>query len=162
MHLPSKSCAGLSGHAPDHFVGRFNLATAYAQAERYAEAAREFEHALDLAPSNHAARLAAAKCEVNVGNHWRALELVDGWDESAPDGVDEFEVEYLRGIALRGISSFVHAANVLRRAVELKPEHADARRELGTVLARQGTVGRGQSSIAARARAGSGVAGDLA
>ena len=130
----------LVGHAPDHFVGRFNLATAFAQAERYAEAAREFEHALDLAPSNHGARLAAAKCEVNIGNHRRALELVDDWDESVPDGVDGFEVEYLRGIALRGISSFVRAEDVLRKAVGLKPEHAGARRELGTVLARQGRL----------------------
>ena len=130
----------LVDRAPDHFVGRFNLATAYAQAEEYAEAAREFEHALALAPGNHAARLAAAKCEVNLGNHRRALELVDGWDEPMAVGIDGFEVEYLRGIALREISSFVHAEDVLRKAIGLKPEHAGARRELGTVLARQGRL----------------------
>ncbi len=126
--------------APDQFVGRFNLATAYAQADRYAEAAGQFEHALSLAPGNQDARLAAAKCEVNLGNHRRALDLVDGWDESVPNGIDGFEVEYLRGIALKVTASLVQAEDALRQAVALKPGHAGARRELGTVLARQGQL----------------------
>lgn len=128
----------LVARAPDHFVGRFNLAAAYAQAEQFAEAAVQFEYALSLAPGNHDARLAAAKCEVNLGNHQKALDLVAEWDESMPAGVDPFEVEYLRGVALKGTSSLRQAENALRRAVSLESEHADARRELGTVLARQG------------------------
>lgn len=132
--------SGLVTQAPDHFVGRFNLAVAYAQAERFAEAAGQFEHALSLAPGNHNARIAAAKCEVNLGNHQRALDLVNEWDESMPRGADRFELEYLRGIALKGTSSFVQAEDALRQAVLLKPDHADARRELGTVLARQGQL----------------------
>ena len=126
--------------APDHFIGRFNLATAYAQSERFAEAVDQFEHALRLAPGNHDARLAAAKCAVNLGSHQRALDLVAEWEESLPAGVDQFEVEYLRGVALKGTSSLPQAENTLRRAVSLEPEHADARRELGTVLVRQGQL----------------------
>lgn len=130
----------LLAREPDHFVGRFNLATAYAQAEQYAEAAEHFRRALSLAPGNHDARLAAAKCEVNLGNAQQALDLIIGWQEEMPPGIDRFEVDYLRGIAHRHAGSLEQSRDALLRAVALQPRHAGARRELGTVLARQGQL----------------------
>ena len=120
---------------PSSFVGRFNLATAFAQAERFEEASAEFGRALELAPGHHGARLAAAKCEMNLGNHARALDLVGAWGESTPAGVDQFEVAYIRGLAFKGTGSLTQAEAALRQAVTANPGHADARRELGTLLA---------------------------
>ena len=91
---------------PSHFTGRFNLATAYAQAERFDAAAEHFREALRLDPGNVAARLAAAKVEINLRNFKQALALTQVWEETPPSALDPTEIFHLRGVAQRATGEF--------------------------------------------------------
>ena len=122
---------------PSHFLGRFNLATAYAHAERYPEAAEHFKEALRLDPTHDLSRLFASKALVRIENHQEALDLTDPWREEAPPELDEFEVRGIRGIALQGLGRFQEAEAVLRKAAELRPTDSEVQFHLGVVLARQ-------------------------
>jgi len=121
---------------PDDFGARFNLATVFAKAERYPEAAKHYQEALRINPSSDVARLSAAKALVNIHEYERALELVERWSESWPPSVDEFELRHVRGTALRGLGEYAKAEAELRRAVALRPDHADSHYNLGFALAR--------------------------
>jgi len=122
---------------PSHFAGRFNLATAYAHVDRYAEAAKHFTEALRLDPAHHLARLFAAKAFVNIENHQEALDLTGRWSEQSPPELDGFEVWSIRGIALQGLGRFGEAEAVLREAAQLRPADAEVQFNLGVVLGRQ-------------------------
>ena len=122
---------------PSHFAGRFNLAAAYAQAEKYAEAAMHFKEAMRLDAGSHLARLFAAKALVNAAGHQEALDLTDRWRKSGPAELDEFEIRSVRGRASLGLGRFEAAVGELRRAAELRPEDPEVEFNLGVALARQ-------------------------
>lgn len=123
--------------SPGHFAGHFNLAVAYAQRDRYAEASEHFASALDLDPGHSMARLSAAKAAVNLRDFRRALDLTEPWAVAIPEAVDGFEVHYLRGIAFGGVGNLGDAERSLRRAVVANGGSAEARRALGELLARR-------------------------
>ena len=123
---------------PGHFAGRFNLATAYAQADRFSEASTHFAKALELEPSHTRARLSAAKALVNLKDFPRAIELTEPWAGAVPQSVDSFEVQYLRGIALREMGRLDEAEAALRDAIAERSGSAAARQALGELLAQGG------------------------
>ena len=123
---------------PGHFAGHFNLAVAYAQQDRYAEASEHFGAALDLDPRHPMARLSAAKAAVNLRAFQHALDLTKAWTDATPEAVDGYEVYYLRGIALRELGNVADAEQTLRRAVAANGDAAEARQALGELLAQRG------------------------
>lgn len=122
---------------PGHFAGHFNLAVAYAQQDRYAEASEHFGAALDLDPRHPMARLSAAKAAVNLRAFQHALDLTDAWTDSTPEAVDRHEVHYLRAIALRELGHLADAERALRRAVAANGDSAEVRQALGELLAQR-------------------------
>ena len=122
---------------PDHFAGHFNLAAAYAQQDRFAEASEHYSVAMSLDPLHPIARLSAAKVEVNLRNFQEALELTQPWADGTPPSVDAFEVDYLRGICLRALGSTADAEAALRRAVNADDANPEARQALGELLAQR-------------------------
>lgn len=132
---------------PGHFAGRFNLAAAYAQAEKYAEAAMHFKEAMRLDAGSHLARLFAAKALVNAAGHQEALDLTDRWSKSGPAELDEFEIRNVRGRASLGLGRFEAAEAELRRAAELRPEDPEAEFSLGIALAGQRDFGQAREHL---------------
>ena len=122
---------------PDHFAGHFNLAAAYAQQDRFAEASEHYSLALGLDPLHPTARLSAAKVEVNLRNFQQALDLTQRWAEVTPPSVDPIEVGYLRGISLRSLGRFADAEAALYRVVTANNANAEARLVLGELLAQR-------------------------
>lgn len=120
---------------PSHFTARFNLATAYAQAERFNAAGEHFRKALQIDPKHVPSRLAAAKAEINLRNFGQALALLEVWNQSPPPALDPSQLLLLRGVAQRGLGDFAAAEANLRRAVALRPHNGNAHRELGLAQA---------------------------
>ena len=116
---------------PSHFTARFNLASAYAQAERFTAAAEHFRKALQIDPEHVPSRLAAAKAEINLRNFGQALALLQVWNQNPPPALDPSQLLLLRGMAQRGLGDFAAAEANLRRAVVLRPHDDKAHRELG-------------------------------
>ena len=125
---------------PKRVRARLDLAAAYAEAERYAEAAEQYTQVTRLDPENDSARLLAATALLNDNRHQEALDVSAGSRGSFRSTVDEFDLHLVRGIALRRLGKFEQAEQDLRRAVELRHRDAEVQYHLGFVLARQGKL----------------------
>lgn len=112
-----------------------SLGLAYAQQKRFAEAAKEFEQALQLDPNNDSIRISCVKALTAVLQYDRAEPLSDDYLKKHPH---DFEALYFNGIVKRGLGDYATAEKDFRQAVAINPNHAEARSNLGFVLARLG------------------------
>lgn len=120
---------------PDYAQAHTNLGIVYTQQKRFSEAAREFETALRLDPSDDTVRLSYVKALTALLQYDRAEPLIHEYLQKHPR---DFEALYFNGIVERGLGNYAAAEKSLRQAVALNPNHAEAHYNLGFVLARQG------------------------
>ncbi len=120
---------------PDYAQAHNNLGIVYTQQKRFSEAAKEFETALQLDPTNDSVRLSYVKAMTALLQYDRAEPLIHEYLQKHPH---DFEALYFTGVVERGKGNYAEAEKVLRQAVALNPNHAEAHYNLGFVLARLG------------------------
>jgi tetratricopeptide (TPR) repeat protein len=123
---------------PDLALAHFNLASVYAQQNRFREAADEYGKALGLDPSNDVARVSLVKALTILSQYSEALPLIEDHARRHPK---DFEGHKLLGIVYRGLGRDAEAEAELRRAVEMRPGDYESRYNLGFILARLGKPG---------------------
>ena len=111
-----------------------NLGIVYTQQKRFAEASQEFEEALRLDPTDDEARLSYVKALCAIAQYEKAAPVIRDYLKHHPH---DFEALYFDGVVERGVGNYAAAEKVLRQAVALNPKHAEARYNLGFVLARR-------------------------
>lgn len=122
---------------PQHEAGiRANIATAYLEAERYAEAEKSFAFAIDNLPQEGRGRLLSARARAiaGMGRVKEAMALVEEAVQLAPnDPLVQLAYAHL----LRGESRFDEAAFAYTAAINSLPDKSplklQARRELETM-----------------------------
>ncbi len=132
---------------PDHFDGHFNLAAAFAQTERFPLASKHYREALRIDPADPAARLAAAKTEVNLRNFRAAVDLIQPRVDAFPESADQSDVHFVRGTAFRGMGRLEEAERELRLAIGADAARSDARLELGELLAPRGAAAEARAHL---------------
>lgn len=126
---------------PSHEAGiRANLATAYLEAERYAEADRDFAFAIDNLPQKDRGRLLSARARAveGLGRSEEAMSLVSEAVRLAPND-PIVQLTYAR--LLRGGERFDEAVFAYTAAINSLPDKtplkAQAQRELESMRVRQ-------------------------
>jgi Tfp pilus assembly protein PilF len=99
------------------------------------EAALEIERGLKLAPADAELRLAKARVLLMDGKPEQALAMLDSIDRTS---VPPWQIDSLRGRILVALGKWEEADKVLRRAVGLNPEPAEAFYALGLLHAHRG------------------------
>jgi len=129
---------------PDLPEAHYNLGVVKAKERNFREAVAEFRACLARDPGNDLARMAIAVALHTVANDDEALPYIEEHVKRYPDDA--------RGLALLGQIYRLSGRNepaekILRRAVALAPANADARLDLGIVLANRRTFGLAREQL---------------
>jgi tetratricopeptide (TPR) repeat protein len=120
---------------PDDVIGHALLGSAFQQAERFDEAAREFERSLEIEPDYPYAQVSLARIYAYQKKTDKALELfARGMPRAEPDA----PTFYMYAVALKDAGKLHDAETKIRRAIQLDPKYADAHKLLAEILAMEG------------------------
>ncbi len=120
---------------PEDAEGHALLATAFQQAERFDEAASEFERSLAIEPDYPYAQVSLARIYAYQKKTDKALELfARGIPRVEPDA----PAFYLYAVALKDAGKLPEAESKVRRAIQLDPKYVDAHKLLAEILALEG------------------------
>jgi len=120
---------------PDDAIGHALLGSAFQQAERFDEAASEFERSLAIEPDYPYAQVSLARIYAYQKKTDKALEL---FARGMPRAEPEAPAFYMYAIALRDAGKLPDAESKVRRAIELDPKYSPAHKLLAEILALQG------------------------
>ena len=121
--------------APEKPRPHFNLGQAYQEAKRLPEAAREYEHALQLKPDLHAAYSNIAAIYMDQGALSPAEEMLLRVTEAAPEFADGF---INLGVLYTRMNEPERALGALDRALEINPNSSAAHLNNGAALTLKG------------------------
>jgi membrane associated rhomboid family serine protease/Flp pilus assembly protein TadD len=116
---------------PDDAIGHALLGSAFQQAERFDEAASEFEHSLAIEPDYPEVEVDLAKIYAYQKKTDKALEL---FTKGMPGVQPDASTFYLYAKALYDAARFPEAESNLRRAIQLDPKNVDQHRLLADIL----------------------------
>jgi tetratricopeptide (TPR) repeat protein len=119
---------------PNHRI-EYDLGVAFAESDRYDEAAPHFEKALQLRPDDYMSLLYMGITRFHQDRMPEAIEYAQAAIRSQADSPRAHD---LLGMALAKQDRNDDALDEMRRAVELAPKDADIRNDLGLALARLG------------------------
>jgi len=115
----------------------YDLGLAFAESNRYDEAAPHFEKALQIRPNDYKSLLYMGISRFYQGRLPEAIEYAQAAIRSQADSARAHD---LLGMALAKQNRNEAALDEMRRAVELAPKDADIRNDLGLALARLGRI----------------------
>jgi len=120
---------------PDDPIGHVLLGSAFQQAERFDEAAGEFERSLEIKPDQPYAQLGLALTYAHQKKTAKALELfARGMARAEPDA----SMFYMYAVTLKEAGRLPEAENKARRAIQLDPKDANAHNLLAEILTLEG------------------------
>ena len=120
---------------PDDVIGHALLGSAFQQAERFDEAAKEFERSLEIEPDYPYAQVSLARIYAYQKKTDKALELfARGMPRAEPDA----PTFYMYAVALKDAGKLPDAESNIRRAIQLDPKYTDAHRLLAEILTLEG------------------------
>jgi tetratricopeptide (TPR) repeat protein len=122
---------------PPNLRIEYDLGVAFAQSDRYDEAAPHFEKALQIRPDDYMSLLYMGITRFHQGRMPEAIEYAQAAIRSQADSPRAHD---LLGMALAKQDRNDDALDEMRRAVELAPKDADIRNDLGLALARLGRI----------------------
>ncbi len=120
---------------PSSLLIEYDLGVAFAESDRYDEAAPHFEKALQIRPDDYMSLLYMGITRFHQGRMPEAIEYAQAAIRSQADSPRAHD---LLGMALAKQDRNDDALDEMRRAVELAPKDADVRNDLGLALARLG------------------------
>jgi len=118
---------------PDYALGHYNLGVTLLHLALPAEALEPLRAALDLAPEDPRFWLSLGEAAALARQPELALEAFASAARLAPDAAGAADAHALRGKVLGQLGRYVEAREALERALELEPEHAEARAALRLV-----------------------------
>lgn len=118
---------------PANAQAHLNLGVVYAQRAQYHEAAREFQEALHLDPTNDVVRVSYVKALINELQYPTALPVIQDYLYRKAHDFDALE---LTGEVDCGLGNYAEAETLLQQAVAINPDHYNARYFLGFALVR--------------------------
>jgi tetratricopeptide (TPR) repeat protein len=118
---------------PPNLRIEYDLGVAFAESDRYDEAAPHFEKALHIRPDDYMSLLYMGITRFHQGRMPEAIEYAQAAIRSQADSPRAHD---LLGMALAKQDRKDDALDEMRRAVELAPKDADIRNDLGLALAR--------------------------
>jgi tetratricopeptide (TPR) repeat protein len=121
---------------PNPFI-EYDLGLAFAESNRYDEAAPHFEKAVQIRPNDYKSLLYMGISRFNQGRMPEAVEYAQAAIRSQADSARAHD---LLGMALAKQNRNEAALDEMRRAVELAPKDADIRNDLGLALAQLGRI----------------------
>ena len=120
---------------PDDVIGHALLGSAFQQAERFDEAAKEFERSLAIDPDYPYAQVNLAGLYAYQKKTDKALELfARGMPRAEPDA----PTFYMYAVALKDAGKLPDAESKIRRAIQLDPKYVAAHKLLAETLALEG------------------------
>jgi rhomboid protease GluP len=120
---------------PDDVIGHALLGSAFQRAERFDEAAKEFERSLEIEPEYPYAQVSLASIYAYQKKTDKALELfARGMPRAEPDA----PTFYMYAVALKDADRLPDAESKVRRAIQLDPKYVDAHKLLAEILALEG------------------------
>jgi len=122
---------------PPNLRIEYDLGVAFAESDRYDEAAPHFEKALQIRPDDYMSLLYMGITRFHQGRVPEAIEYAQAAIRSQADSPRAHD---LLGMALAKQDRNDDALDEMRRAVELAPKDADIRNDLGLALAQLGRV----------------------
>ena len=122
---------------PPNPVIEYALGLAFAESNRYDEAAPHFEKAVQIRPNEYKSLLYMGISRFRQGRLPEAIEYAQAAIRSYPDSPRAHD---LLGMALAKQNRNEAALDEMRRAVELAPKDADIRNDLGLALAQLGRI----------------------
>jgi protein O-mannosyl-transferase len=122
---------------PPNLRIEYDLGVAFAESDRYDEAAPHFEKALQIRPDDDMSLLYMGITRFHQGRMPEAIEYAQAAIRSQADSPRAHD---LLGMALAKQDRNDDALDEMRRAVELAPKDADIRNDLGLALARLGRI----------------------
>ncbi len=108
---------------PGFALPHFNLGVVYEQRGDAQSAMKQYERALELAPTFFKAQFNLGKLYASMGNVGRARQLWEASLESNPDFVQGHY--YLAKLLMDTGGDLARAERLVRRGIELDPEHAE-------------------------------------
>jgi len=121
---------------PEDAYGHAILGSAFHQAERYQEAAQEYERALALLPDYGFVQVNLAKVHVALGDYEKAVEL---FRAGIPNVDPNADVYYGLAFALKKTGDLAGAEKAARKAIELNSKNREARSLLAEIVEEQKT-----------------------
>ena len=122
---------------PPNLRIEYDLGVAFAESDRYDEAAPHFEKALQIRPDDYMSLLYMGITRFHQGRMPEAIEYAQAAIRSQADSPRAHD---LLGMALAKQDRNDDALDEMLRAVELAPKDADIRNDLGLALARLGRI----------------------
>jgi tetratricopeptide (TPR) repeat protein len=122
---------------PPNPLIEYALGVAFAESNRYDEAAPHFEKAVKIRPNDYRSLLYMGISRFHQGRLPEAIEYAQAAIRSHPDSARAHD---LLGMALAKQNRNEAALDEMRRAVELAPKDADIRNDLGLALAQLGRI----------------------
>lgn len=120
---------------PDDAIGHALLGAAFQQAERFDEAASEFERSLAIEPDYPYAQVSLASVYAYQKKTDKALVLfAKGMPRAEPDA----PTFYMYAVALKDAGQLHEAESNIRRAIQITPKYADAHKLLVEILTLEG------------------------
>jgi rhomboid protease GluP len=120
---------------PNDPIGHALLGSAFQQAERFDEAAKEFERSLEIEPDYPYAQVSLARIYAYQKKTVKALELfAKGMPRAEPDA----PTFYMYAVALKDAGKLPEAESKIRRAIQLDPKDANAHKLLAEILTMEG------------------------
>jgi len=132
-HLKKYSAA-----QPDDPYGHALLGSALQRAERYDEAAREYEGGLQLLPVDSFMQINLAKIYLQQGKPEKAMNLF----QSGVRGAKDKDTLYWYAQALKAAGNLEEAEKVVRQAISLDDKDLESKKLLAEILDAQGKTGQ--------------------
>lgn len=120
---------------PDDPIGHTLLGSAFQEADRFNEAAKEYERSLEIEPDQPDAQIALASNYAYQKKTAKALEL---FARAMPSVEPDASTFYMYAFALKDAGRLPEAENKARRAIQLDPKYADAHTLLADILTLEG------------------------
>ncbi len=134
---------------PDHPLLHLNRGAALGELGRHAEAIEALRTGLSLDPAEAEGRLTLAKVLLHSHRYREALAEIDRYAASVGELLQGFDGHYVRGLALRRLDRADESLTELRRAVAIRPSHADALINLAAMLAERGSDDKAETHLRA-------------
>jgi len=120
---------------PNDPIGHTLLGSAFQEADRFDEAAKEYERSLEIEPDQPDAQIALASNYAYQKKTAKALEL---FAKAMPSVEPDAPTFYMYAFALKDAGRLPEAESKVRRAIQLDPKYADAHTLLAEILALEG------------------------
>jgi len=120
---------------PDDPIGHTLLGSAFQEADRFDEAAKEYERSLEIEPDQPDAQIALASNYAYQKKTAKALEL---FAKAMPSVEPDAPTFYMYAFALKDAGRLPEAESKVRRAIQLDPKYADAHTLLAEILTLEG------------------------